>query len=359
MSDWSNITQLIGQLGQTKKGMLTPKLDAYRNRGQIWSEGLGRISDTLGNMANKADAAREEKKQREFLTGERIAGEKHDIDLIGKRTDEELRGEFAMWGADPGDFETYIANRKDYDGYISTLAKQNQADYLRLQATLNAEHAKAEEEFDINTAFDAALSFSLLPFKDKGQWTSDYGWKDGVVDKKTALQLVANFDSNISGFTESQKLLLKQRLSTYLDSLSPGWNGNTEEPEQLGTTRDSEFGEWIEKIRNTLGQSTGRENTGTIQYSESAIDKNITDLNVNKYRQKIVPEEENAYKTLMVLSTDPRMADRGKEIMDALAKLREVGRSPNLQTYESLVADLLKLLEPVKFSPAASEMREF
>jgi len=72
MSDWSNVSQLIGQLGQTKRDMLTPKLDAYRNRGKVWSEGLGRISDTLGGIANR-------RKTMKFQTGEREAGEAHDI----------------------------------------------------------------------------------------------------------------------------------------------------------------------------------------------------------------------------------------------------------------------------------------
>ena len=68
MSDWNSVWQGIGQLGQTKKGMYTPMIDAYRNKGKVWSEGLGRISDTLGGIADK-----------QFAKGERVAGQEHQI----------------------------------------------------------------------------------------------------------------------------------------------------------------------------------------------------------------------------------------------------------------------------------------
>jgi len=72
MSDFSNIWQGIGLLGQTKKGMYTPMIDAYRNRGKVVSEGLGRISDTIGGIANR-------RKTMKFQTGETEKQQKHEI----------------------------------------------------------------------------------------------------------------------------------------------------------------------------------------------------------------------------------------------------------------------------------------
>ena len=71
MSDWSNIWQGIGLLGQTKKGSYDPLRQAVGG-------GLGRISDTIGRMGDKRFQAGEAKKQREWQTGERVAGEDYE-----------------------------------------------------------------------------------------------------------------------------------------------------------------------------------------------------------------------------------------------------------------------------------------
>ena len=70
MSDWSNIWQGIGQLGQTRKGMYDPLRQEQARRGQVWKEGLGGISDTLGRIGDKGFQAGEAEKQRGFVAGE-------------------------------------------------------------------------------------------------------------------------------------------------------------------------------------------------------------------------------------------------------------------------------------------------
>ena len=78
MSDWSNVWQGIGLLGQTKKGMHTPVIDAHRNRGRVASEGLGRISDTLGGMKDRQFITSERKEGEAYQTSEREAKELYD-----------------------------------------------------------------------------------------------------------------------------------------------------------------------------------------------------------------------------------------------------------------------------------------
>ena len=75
MSDWSNIYQGIGLLGQTKKGSYDPLREATRNKGRVWREGLGKIGDTLGRIGDKRFQALEAGKGRDFQTDERKAGE--------------------------------------------------------------------------------------------------------------------------------------------------------------------------------------------------------------------------------------------------------------------------------------------
>jgi len=77
MSDWSNIWQGIGQLGQTKKGMYDPLIDAHRDRGRMWSEGFGRLSETFKGIGAKRWQSREAGKQRDYESGE--AGKQRDF----------------------------------------------------------------------------------------------------------------------------------------------------------------------------------------------------------------------------------------------------------------------------------------
>ena len=67
MSDWSNIHQAIGNLGQTKRGAMSPLIEAHRNRGKILGEGLGRIGDTLGRIGDKRFATSEREAGEEFI----------------------------------------------------------------------------------------------------------------------------------------------------------------------------------------------------------------------------------------------------------------------------------------------------
>ena len=89
MSDWSNIHQAIGNLGQTKRGMTTPLIDAYRDRGRMWKEGLGRIGDTIGGIADKKFTAGENQKGREHAITMQDDQQTHDA--IQKRLDREVQ----------------------------------------------------------------------------------------------------------------------------------------------------------------------------------------------------------------------------------------------------------------------------
>lgn len=84
MSDWNSIWQGIGQLGETKKNMLAPVIEARRNRGKVWSEGLGKISDTIGGIADKRYASKEADKQRGFERDQDAAKEGMIDPVTGK-----------------------------------------------------------------------------------------------------------------------------------------------------------------------------------------------------------------------------------------------------------------------------------
>ena len=139
-------------------------------------------------------------------------------------TDESVREAFAMFGAEAGDYETFEKNYRDRLAYVETLSKERQADYLRLQANLNAAARGEDDEFNATEAYDAALSLTLLPYQHSGAWHKDYGWVDKTIDKKTAQAVLAGFAANTAKLTPDQQLDLQTRLYRYLDTVSPDWN---------------------------------------------------------------------------------------------------------------------------------------
>jgi hypothetical protein len=246
MADWSTIYQGIDLLGRTKSKGPEAMSEALRNK----ARGTGEFWDRMNKFSVGVDLAtpRATRKREGYVdrkTGDYVPGSAHesarlllgeraeaDKGLATHRLDEELRTEYEMWGAPPGDFETYRNNRLAYDKELSDYERQRNEDYLRLQAQLNAAAGEGSE-YDFTTVYDAALALSLLPFQHKTKdgvpiYHPEYGWAEGELTKKVAQQIAANFDTQIARLTPEQKLEQKQALFSYLDSLLPGWN--EEEP---------------------------------------------------------------------------------------------------------------------------------
>lgn len=193
MANWGDIWSGIGLLGQTKKGMYTPQIDAYRNRGKIFSEGLGRISDTVGGIS-----------ARKWQTEEREAGE--DYDANQAVLDRALERD-KMWAS-------MFEGAQDRD----TMRKEASLD-RQLQRDL---HAAAEAA--TNERQKAELEQQAAQWDDKvDQWQQEFD--------RAGIQWEAEF-----GLEEEQAKIQNRLLDAQLKDLTPdiedAWNSATTEVEK-------------------------------------------------------------------------------------------------------------------------------
>ena len=225
MADWSGIRQGLSQLGQTKARQGAAWSQGIRGAGQGVAGGLYRLGETL-----------ESQKQRDFLSGEAELERGGRQDLATLQSDlrraetvlgtgEAMRGEWELWAGPGAGPEEWKKSKREYDIFVEGLAKERQADYLRLQAELNAAAREADDEapYDEEQAFISALSLTLMAFEHGGQFTDGLGWNVEVTPDMVEL-ILAGFGTHVSRFSLDQQTALKSRLSSYLDTISPGWN---------------------------------------------------------------------------------------------------------------------------------------
>ena len=73
----------------------------------------------------------------------------------------------------------------------------------------------------------AALSLTLMAFEHTGQFIEGLGWSAEVTPEMIDL-ILAGFGTHVSGFSTEQQTALKVRLSSYLDTIAPGWDAAPE-----------------------------------------------------------------------------------------------------------------------------------
>ncbi len=234
MADWSGIRQGLSQLGQTKARQGAAWSQGIRGAGQGVAGGLYRLGETL-----------ESQKQRDFLSGEAELERGGRQDLATLQSDlrraetvlgtgEAMRGEWELWAGPGAGPEEWKKSKREYDIFVEGLAKERQADYLRLQAELNAAAREADDEapYDEEQAFISALSLTLMAFEHGGQFTDGLGWNVEVTPDMVELVL-AGFGTHVSRFSLDQQTALKSRLSSYLDTIAPGWDAAPEPEEEI------------------------------------------------------------------------------------------------------------------------------
>jgi hypothetical protein len=208
MSDWSNIWQGIGQLGQTKRDMLTPLLEARRNRGEIWDSGLGRISDTLGRMGDKRFQAGEAKKQRDWQGGEAQKG--RDFEAIQNNLDREVQ------------YTNIYTDKEISEMNNQTLIdearknREQEAELQRLAEIATDDRQKEEIEYRLKALRQDWNMFEDKLSQDQLQWLGEMGYKYTALAQDEALGTreldIRDKEADLN------TAILKEQLSTMKDS---------------------------------------------------------------------------------------------------------------------------------------------